>query len=353
MSEQSADAARPDSIAVADTLQKALRCLARKGAYAVQGVDGTVGPPPHYSVHAGSTQVLALIPAHLIQDARTRGWIAADARGALRLAVAGTKALRCGDRTLAARPDPDRKKTLARALRDKSTAGRASARSQEAPLEWLRRRHHGGEPRMTDAQYQAGVRLALDYRRAQLGQKITSDWSGLPPDGRTRRGAPGAGIDVSDAVVAAREGLNRAHAAVGAEHFGILFTICCLEIGLEAAERAAGWPRRSGKVLLLRALTALARHYGLIAPERPLFARLQHWAMPTIGRRLRDGCNAAASAADAQCQAASARVRASERMRSTIEKKPLERCGVMCSLRPSSANRAPASVARMSLAVRS
>jgi len=42
--------------------------------------------------------------------------------------------------------------------------------------------------------------------------------------------------------------------------------------------------------------------------------------------------------------------RASERMRSTIERKPLERCGVRCSRKPNRSNSATASVARMSLA---
>src|SRR6516165_9992107 len=40
--------------------------------------------------------------------------------------------------------------------------------------------------------------------------------------------------------------------------------------------------------------------------------------------------------------------RASERMRSTMERNPLERCGVKCSRNPNSSNTAIASVARMS-----
>ncbi len=58
---------------------------------------------------------------------------------------------------------------------------------------------------------------------------------------------------------------------------GLLIDVCCHETGLEAAERSAGWPCRSGKVVLDIALTALARHYGLIPPERPVAARLRHW----------------------------------------------------------------------------
>ena len=51
-------------------------------------------------------------------------------------------------------------------------------------------------------------------------------------------------------------------------------------------------------------------------------------------------------------QAAASASRASERMRSTIERRPLERCGVRCSRNPNSSNTASASVERISCGVR-
>jgi hypothetical protein len=64
--------------------------------------------------------------------------------------------------------------------------------------------------------------------------------------------------------------------------------VCCFETGLEASGRTAGWPRGAARVVLDLALTRLARHYGLVAPERPAAARLRHWGdadyRPTIER---------------------------------------------------------------------
>jgi len=93
-----------------------------------------------------------------------------------------------------------------------------------------------------------------------------------------RRAAPGAGVEVSDNAVAARTRVHRALAAVGPELAGILLDVCCLDVGLEAAERAQRWPQRAGKVVLQLALTGLARHYGLLPPEPPPGVhRLRHW----------------------------------------------------------------------------
>jgi hypothetical protein len=161
------------------------------------------------------------------------------------------------------------------------------ARGSETALQWLRgRKDKRGRPLIAAAQFEAGEKLAADFHRAQLMPKITANWSAAAPSVRTRRSAPGAGVQMSDAAAAARRRWNLALEAVGPELAGILVDVCCFDIGLEAAGQAAGWPRRSAKVVLELALTALARHYGLIAPERPAAARLRHWGdadyRPTI-----------------------------------------------------------------------
>ena len=113
----------------------------------------------------------------------------------------------------------------------------------------------------------AGERLAADFWHAQLSPRVTANWSASATSRRERRAAPGFGVELGDNVVAARQRVNRALAAVGPELGGILLDVCCHDVGLEAAERAHGWPQRAGKVILQMALTCLARHYGLLMAE--------------------------------------------------------------------------------------
>jgi hypothetical protein len=154
----------------------------------------------------------------------------------------------------------------------------AAQARRESALQWLRRRKDkDGRPLLTEPQFQAGERLAADFWHAGLQPRVTANWSAAARSERTRRSTPGAGVEMRDAVVAARQRVARALEAVGPELAGILLDVCCHDIGLAAAEQARGWPLRSAKIVLDLALTALARHYGLIASERPVAARLRHW----------------------------------------------------------------------------
>ena len=77
----------------------------------------------------------------------------------------------------------------------------------------------------------------------------------------------------------AKQRFEAALRAVGREHANLLIDVCCFERGLTEIEKAAGWPQRSGKVVLQLALKQLARHYGLINDDRahPGEGRIRHW----------------------------------------------------------------------------
>lgn len=151
----------------------------------------------------------------------------------------------------------------------------------ESPLAWLaRRKDKDGRPMLSEEEVDAGEKLRRDFWFAQMTPRTTANWSLLLSAGGGIRRAPDLGPDLRDSVIAAQERVRRALAAVGPELAGVLVDVCCHLKGLEASEKASGWPQRSGKIILQIALRQLARHYGLIAAradlgERPV--RIRHW----------------------------------------------------------------------------
>jgi hypothetical protein len=250
--------------------------LARRGAYATlpapaHGAGGTGGV--FVAREGGAEPVCPASEAALAHGLR-KGWLAPAVAGdALHITAAGMRALRT------ARP------------RRRSAAGRSPPAGQraagpapapqaggEGALAWLRRRRdRSGRPLLGEAQLSAGERLAADFWHARMAPKVTADWSAAAPVRRVRRATPGVGVELSDAVLAARQRFGDALTAVGAELAGILVDVCCHDIGLEAIEQAARWPQRSARIILDLALTRLARHYGLLAPEQPVAGRIRHW----------------------------------------------------------------------------
>lgn len=243
-------------------LRRLLDGLARKGACLMPLADA--GECRYGLRIDGSERTAAVFTRAEVARARETGWIAPGPCG-VRLVLTQAGAAR---RRRAARPQPARRQP----------AGKQQRSRQTSPLAWLlNRRDKTGAPLISRAQFDAGERLAQDFWRAQLTPRVTQGWSTPSATRRTRRSAPGAGIDMLDGVVAARERVQRALAVVGPELADILVDVCCLEIGLETAEKQESWPRRAGKVVLDLALTRLARHYGLVAPEQPARSRIRHW----------------------------------------------------------------------------
>jgi hypothetical protein len=247
----------------------ALARLASDGAYAA-----AAGPPDKpadtFAVYApsnGFAGPVCMASRLAIAHGLRKGWMAPDESGArVRISAAGLRALRATTEAASA----------AHSIR--AETDRSNRAAAEGALAWLRsHRDKDGRPLITEVQFNAGEKLAGDFWHAQMSPRVTANWSAVTPGRRLRRATPGVGVDMRDAVVAARQRFQRALEAVGPELAGILVDVCCHDVGLEVSGHAAGWPRRAAKVVLDLALTRLARHYGMIPPEPAVAMRLRHW----------------------------------------------------------------------------
>lgn len=151
----------------------------------------------------------------------------------------------------------------------------------ESPLERLRsRRGLEGRALISQAEFEAGERLRRDFTKAELMPKVTATWSSSTGTAKRRR-KNGLGTNheqnISDAAYAARKRVAEALSAVGPEFETILLDTCCFLRGVEASEVHYGWPRRSAKLVLKLALSALARHYW--APARATSQCLAGWSV--------------------------------------------------------------------------
>lgn len=126
----------------------------------------------------------------------------------------------------------------------------------ESPLGWLMARGM-----VSARQYEAGERLRGDWTIAGLGPRVTMRWDAAPQS-RAARG-PGEAIDPTLAQIAAKRRFEAAIAAAGSGLADVLWRVVCAGEGLETAERALGWPKRAGKLVLLMALDRIADHYRL------------------------------------------------------------------------------------------
>ena len=122
----------------------------------------------------------------------------------------------------------------------------------ESPLGWLRSRG------MVDArQFEAGERLRGDYETASLAPRVTMRWAARVD------GGGGDGLDPTLAGISAKRRFDAAIAAAGPGLADILWRVICAGEGMPVAEKALGWPSRSGRLVLTFALDRLAGHYKL------------------------------------------------------------------------------------------
>lgn len=97
-----------------------------------------------------------------------------------------------------------------------------------------------------------------DYERAAIAPRTTMRWDVQRVDG-----GGGEGGDPATAQIAAKRRFDAALAAVGRGLGDVLWRVICADERLPAAERALGWPARSGRLVLTLALDRLADHYQL------------------------------------------------------------------------------------------
>lgn len=231
-----------------------MRALARRGAFLKVTPDGAKA----FSPSNGFAEAVAFVNQDKLTAAKNAGLlqdIGEDRLGPSPRGIAALRAARiAATHVETPRPSPRPDMPL--------------INDAESPLSWLaRRRDRDGKPLISQEEFNAGERLRADFWFAQMTPKVTMTWNSAFSPRKERRSAPGLGMEMQDRIVEARERVQRALQAVGPELSGILVDVCCHLKGLEDAERAVGWPQRSGKVVLQLALTRLARHYGMLPSE--------------------------------------------------------------------------------------
>ena len=176
---------------------------------------------------------------------------------------------------------------------DDSQFGRATVtlNEDESPLSrFCRIKARDGRPLIGAVEFAAGERLRAEFTRGQMMPRVTANWS--PSVTLRSRGDGGGGMaEMTDAIVAARQRVNRALEAVGPDFSGLLLDFCCFLKGIEEIERERSWPARSAKLVLRLALASLARHYGLVetATGGSAGGRITHWGAENYRPAIKPG----------------------------------------------------------------
>lgn len=272
---------RPRTAAAGRSLRRLLGALARRGAVVrledelavVERGSATAGDVLHRAARTEWDEAIAL---GLIGGGGDGAWrLTADGRALL--AQAAVPRAQPGATPEGAAP---------------AVPSRPVVNLAESPLAWLAaRKDRSGTPLLSREQVEAGERLRADFERAALQPRVTVNWEAVGSGQNRGARHGGCASSFGDRAIAARQSVNRALQAVGPELASTLLDVCCHLKGLEQIEREFGWPQRSGKIVLQLALTALARHYGIVARSegagRP--ARVLHWGSadyrPSIGDR--------------------------------------------------------------------
>ena len=145
-----------------------------------------------------------------------------------------------------------------RRLTDGAARPRAGCRSvsvnlAESPTSWLHARGH-----LDNRLFDAAEALRADYERAQLSAGVTMRWDPV----RIASTAP-SGLLPGEKQIAARRRFDGAIKQAGRGLEDVLWRVVCAGEGLPEAEKALGWPARSGKLVLKLALDRVADFYRI------------------------------------------------------------------------------------------
>ena len=129
----------------------------------------------------------------------------------------------------------------------------------ESPVTLLaRRKGKDGKAFLDTNLVTAGERLREDFELSQMGPNVTQNWdSFLTGPSKHLYPDSGVGTGSTSALKRFRGAMN----ALGPGLSDIALHCCCLQNGLEIAEKRLGWSARSGKVVLRIALQRLQQHY--------------------------------------------------------------------------------------------
>jgi hypothetical protein len=149
-----------------------------------------------------------------------------------------------------------------RPLPDPDFAGTKRARRtvtvnlSESPLSWLHAHGH-----LNDRQLLAGEKLRGDYEAAQMGARTTMRWEQMSISRGKRGGTPAP--TQTEFTLRAKQRFDHGVDALGRDLADIAWRVICAGESIPIAEKAMGWPLRSGKLVLRIALDRLADYYRL------------------------------------------------------------------------------------------
>lgn len=147
--------------------------------------------------------------------------------------------------------------TVGRRVADARPSGRTvTVNLAESPLGWLMARGL-----IDERQFDAGEKLRGDWERSQLAPSLTMRWD-VAPRSQARRGSADH-LEAGERQAAARQRFDAAMTALGRDLNDIAWRVICAGEAMPVAEKALGWPVRSGRLILRLALDRLADFYRL------------------------------------------------------------------------------------------